>query len=118
MKIIKIENKIEEATTIHWHGMHVSSENDGGPHTVIDSGAIWNPKFKVMDHAATYWYHPHLHEKTNELISSAVLVSNDPEKLFGDLYEIKCRPYEIFVNAATTSDVVVVSALTPATLQS
>jgi hypothetical protein len=60
----------------------------------------------------------YLHEKTNELISSAVLVSNDPEKLFGDLYEIKCRPYEIFVNAATTSDVVVVSALTPATLQS
>ena len=60
----------------------------------------------------------YLHEKTNELISSAVLVSNDPEKLFGDLYEIKSRPYEIFVNAATTSDVVVVSALTPATLQS
>jgi hypothetical protein len=47
-----------------------------------------------------------------------VLVSNDPEKLFGDLYEIKCRPYEIFVNAATTNDVVIVAALTPATLQS
>ena len=60
----------------------------------------------------------YLHEQTQELISSAVLVSNDPEKLFGDLYEIKCRPYEIFVNAATTNDVVVVAALTPATLQS
>tara|TARA_R110000868_G_scaffold181917_1_gene422861 strand:- start:117 stop:1199 length:1083 start_codon:yes stop_codon:yes gene_type:complete len=60
----------------------------------------------------------YLHEQTDELISSAVLVSNDPEKLFGDLYEIKCRPYEIFVNAATTNDVVVVAALTPATLQS
>jgi hypothetical protein len=60
----------------------------------------------------------YLHGQTDELISSAVLVSNDPEKLFGDLYEIKCRPYEIFVNAATTNDVVVVAALTPATLQS
>ena len=60
----------------------------------------------------------YLHEQTDELISSAVLVSDDPEKLFGDLYEIKCRPYEIFVNAATTTDVVVVAALTPATLQS
>lgn len=60
----------------------------------------------------------YLHEQIGDLISSVVLVPNDPEKLFGDLYEIKCRPYEIFVNAATTRDVVIVSALTPTTLQS
>jgi hypothetical protein len=60
----------------------------------------------------------YLHEQIGDLISSVVLVSNDPEKLFGDLYEIKCRPYEIFVNAATTRDVVIVPALTPTTLQS
>jgi hypothetical protein len=60
----------------------------------------------------------YLHETIGDLVSSVVLVSNDPEKLFGDLYEIKCRPYEIFVNAATTNDVVIVAALTPATLQS
>ena len=60
----------------------------------------------------------YLHEQIGELVSSVVLVSNDPEKLFGDLYEIKCRPYEIFVNAATTNDIVIVSALTPTTLQS
>ena len=59
----------------------------------------------------------YIHEKIGDLVSSVVLVSNDPEKLFGDLYEIKCRPYEIFVNAATTSDIVIVPALTPATLQ-
>lgn len=60
----------------------------------------------------------YLHEQIGDLISSVVLVSNDPEKLFGDLYEIKCRPYEIFVNAATTSNIVIVPALTPTTLQS
>ena len=59
-----------------------------------------------------------LHERIGDLISSVVLVSDDPEKLFGDLYEIKCRPYEIFANAATTNDVVIVAALTPDTLQS
>jgi hypothetical protein len=46
-----------------------------------------------------------------------VLVSNDPTKPFGDLYEIKCMPYEIFVNAATAADVLVIPALTPAELQ-
>lgn len=59
----------------------------------------------------------YLHAECGELISSAVLVPNDPEKPFGDLYEIKCLPYEIFVNAATSDDVLVVPALTPAELQ-
>jgi hypothetical protein len=36
---------------------------------------------------------------------------------FGDLYEIKSAPYEIFVNGATASDVVVIAALTPVQLQ-
>jgi hypothetical protein len=59
----------------------------------------------------------YLHAECGELISSAVLVPNDPSKRFGDLYEIKCMPYEIFVNAATANDVLVVAALTPAELQ-
>jgi hypothetical protein len=59
----------------------------------------------------------YLHAQIGELVSSVVLVSNDPTIPFGDLYEIKCLPYEIFVNAATVSDVLVVSALTPAELQ-
>jgi hypothetical protein len=58
-----------------------------------------------------------LHAEVGELISSAVLVPNDPTMKFGDLYEIKSAPYEIFVNAATASDVLVISALTPAQLQ-
>ena len=59
----------------------------------------------------------YLHAEVGELISSAVLVPNDPTMSFGDLYEIKCAPYEIFVNAATANDVLVISALTPAQLQ-
>ena len=59
----------------------------------------------------------YLHSECGEFVSSAVLVSNDPEQPFGDLYEIKCLPYEIFVNAATSNDVLVVPALTPAELQ-
>ena len=59
----------------------------------------------------------YLHAEVGELISSAVLVPNDPNMNFGDLYEIKCAPYEIFVNAATANDVLVIPALTPAQLQ-
>jgi bilirubin oxidase len=69
---IMVNNNLGETTTIHWHGMHVSAANDGGPHTTIESGTSWNPQFTVMDKAGTYWYHPHLHEKTNEHVSKGI----------------------------------------------
>ncbi|RLD29407.1 MAG: bilirubin oxidase [Bacteroidetes bacterium] len=69
---IKVDNQLSDTTTIHWHGMHVSADNDGGPHTYILSGEVWNPSFTVMDKAGTYWYHPHLHRKTNEHVSKGI----------------------------------------------
>ncbi len=67
-----VTNQIGEITTLHWHGMHVAAENDGGPHTTILPGETWTPAFTVLDKAATYWYHPHLHEKTNEHVSKGI----------------------------------------------
>ena len=61
---LNVTNNLSETTTVHWHGLHVSSVNDGGPHTVIGAGQVWSPSFTVLDNAATYWYHPHLHEHT------------------------------------------------------
>lgn len=58
-----------------------------------------------------------LHNRLGDLISSAVLVPNNPNEKFGTLYEIKSLPYEIFVNGATSNDVVVIAALTPDQLQ-
>lgn len=69
---IQVDNQLSDTTTIHWHGMHVSAENDGGPHTIIAPNDAWNPKFTVLDKAATYWYHPHLHEHTNEHVSKGM----------------------------------------------
>lgn len=59
----------------------------------------------------------YLHSKLAGIISSVVLVSTDPAQSFGDLYEINSAPNEIFVNGATTSDIVVINALTPKALQ-
>ncbi len=69
---ITVNNNIADTTTIHWHGMHVSAANDGGPHTFIVPGGSWHPAFKVRDKAGTYWYHPHLHRKTNEHVSKGI----------------------------------------------
>ena len=60
----------------------------------------------------------YLHSELGDIISSVVLVPTDPLKSFGDLYEIRCQPYEIFVNGATVNDVEIVAALTPSQLRS
>jgi len=78
-----VNNQISDTTTIHWHGLHVAPENDGGPHTTIPPNTTWNPSFTILDKAATYWYHPHLHKKTNEHVSKGIagliLVRDDDE---------------------------------------
>jgi len=61
---ISVNNQIGDTTTLHWHGIHLPSKWDGGPHSPILHGGIWQPQFTVMDHAATYWYHPHFMGKT------------------------------------------------------
>lgn len=65
---ITVTNNLADTTTTHWHGLHVSADNDGGPHSMILPNASWNPTFTVMDKAATYWYHPHLHTKTGHQV--------------------------------------------------
>jgi bilirubin oxidase len=67
-----VTNQLAETTTVHWHGLHVSPENDGGPHTTIAANSTWSPSFTIMDKAATYWYHPHLHHFTDKHISKGI----------------------------------------------
>lgn len=61
---LNVHNQLGDTTTTHWHGLHVAPKNDGSPHNLIMASETWSPSFEVMDNAATYWYHPHLHGKT------------------------------------------------------
>jgi hypothetical protein len=60
----------------------------------------------------------YLHEQLGSIIASVVLVPLNPLKSFGDLYEIRSAPNEIFVNAATVTDIEVIDALTQSNLRS
>lgn len=59
----------------------------------------------------------YLHEKVGDVVSSVVIVPTDPEKTFGNLYEIRCAPNEIFVSALSVSDVEVIDSLTPSAIR-
>ena len=69
---LNVLNKLNEATALHWHGMHLPAVTDGGPHQIIPPGTVWKPFWKVANNAGTYWYHPHLHETTMEQITKGI----------------------------------------------
>lgn len=78
---LSVYNDLDESTTMHWHGLHVPARLDGSPHNVILAHTIWFPRIKVLDQAATYWYHPHLHGKTAEQVTKGVagmIIVRDP----------------------------------------
>ncbi len=80
---MNVTNNLNESTTLHWHGMHLPSVMDGGPHQVIPAGTLWQPYWTVMNQATTLWYHPHLHETTQAQMTKGIggfIIVKDPQE--------------------------------------
>ena len=80
---LNVHNQLGDTTTTHWHGLHVAAMNDGSPHTPIMADETWSPSFTVLDNAATYWYHPHLHGKTLKQVvkgAAGLIIVRDAEE--------------------------------------
>jgi FtsP/CotA-like multicopper oxidase with cupredoxin domain len=76
----RVENRLDEDTTLHWHGLLVPSQVDGGPHNTIRPGAAWSPRITINQPAATAWFHPHPHGNTARQVYSglaAMMVISD-----------------------------------------
>jgi len=84
MVTLNVINTLNVATTMHWHGLHVAPENDGGPHQSIAAGSTWSPSFEILNNAGTYWYHPHGEGKTELHVGkglSGLFIVHDPTEL-------------------------------------
>ncbi|MDP2710165.1 MAG: multicopper oxidase domain-containing protein, partial [Solirubrobacteraceae bacterium] len=42
---MRVVNELPEATTVHWHGMHLPATADGGPHQPIEPRQTWSPSW-------------------------------------------------------------------------
>jgi len=65
---VNVTNHLNEITTVHWHGMVLPAEMDGGPHQEIKPGATWRSEYQIKQDAATLFYHSHTHGKTGEQV--------------------------------------------------
>ncbi len=61
---IHVENRLPEATVVHWHGMLVPEAADGHPRLAVAPGSRYTIEFTVKNPAGTYFYHPHPHGRT------------------------------------------------------
>ncbi|MFB8830484.1 copper resistance system multicopper oxidase [Azotobacter sp. CWF10] len=58
---LRVRNRLDEDTSIHWHGILLPANMDGVPGLSFDGiapGGLYEYRFKVRQNG-TYWYHSH-----------------------------------------------------------
>ncbi|MBA1241654.1 copper resistance system multicopper oxidase [Pseudomonas japonica] len=58
---LRVHNRLDEPTSLHWHGIVLPANMDGVPGLSfhgIPPGGMYEYRFKVRQHG-TYWYHSH-----------------------------------------------------------
>ncbi len=90
--IIHFRNELPEATTVHWHGLHIPADQDGSPLYPVMPGKAHDYVFNI-EHgtAGTYWYHPHPDMTTGYQVAKglfgALIIRSDDDPLPASLPE-------------------------------
>lgn len=83
-----VTNRIDQVSTLHWHGLHIPGEVDGGPHQEIEPGETWSPDVPIVQHASMNWFHSHTHGRTAQQTYkglAGVMLIEDDASLAADL---------------------------------
>ena len=78
--VVDLTNHLDQATTIHWHGVRVDAAFDGVPdtaHPAVPPGGRFEYGVHFPD-AGVYWYHPHVREdmQQNLGLAGAIVVED------------------------------------------
>ena len=80
---VRLINRIDQPTVIHWHGLSVDSRNDGNGLNVVPPGGRMDYAFPLRDRSSMYWYHPHAHgyipQQAYHGLASLLFVEDDEE---------------------------------------
>lgn len=87
--ILHLRNELDEATTVHWHGLHIPAQTDGSPFNAIPAGGRVDFEFVIPEGAAgTYWYHPHPDRTTGHQVAKGLygaIIVRDPDDPLPDM---------------------------------
>ena len=75
--VIHVTNRLDEGTSIHWHGLLLQGVMDGAPgfngFVPIGPGETYTYRFKLRQ-AGTYWYHSHSASQEQEGMYGAIVI--------------------------------------------
>lgn len=96
---IDVTNTLDEATTIHWHGLRVPNKMDGVPYLTqfpIQKGETWRYAYTPED-AGVYWYHPHCRtmEQIARGLTGIIVVEEKEEPGFDGDTVLNLRDFRI-----------------------
>ncbi len=87
---LRLVNGLNQATTVHWHGLRLPNAMDGVPHLTqkpIEPGQSFDYHFAPPD-AGTFWYHTHFlssEQLARGLYGVLVVEERDPVEVDRDL---------------------------------
>ncbi len=100
----------KNGTSIHFHGVRLSSDMDGAHHTMLP-GEVWEQRFVAKD-AGLFWYHPHVQadlQLERGLYGPVVVRENETPRPPGDrilvLDDVKLEPDGDFAEEWTKEDI-------------
>lgn len=84
---VRLVNRLDRPTNVHWHGLLVEGRFDGGTHPGIAPGETWEASLAVDQPAATLWYHAHVHGSTtrdvHDGLAGLLIVEDDKTAALG-----------------------------------
>lgn len=75
---ITVENKTDQPTSIHWHGLILPNNQDGVPYVTqfpIMPGKKYDYRFKLVQ-SGTYWMHSHFRFQEQKLLAAPFIIKS------------------------------------------
>ena len=78
---VLFENRLDQPSSIHWHGLRLDNAMDGVPgltQDAVEPGSSFHYRFTAPD-AGTFWYHPHIYssEQVDRGLYGILVVEED-----------------------------------------
>lgn len=95
----RLINRLDEPTTIHWHGVRLPNDQDGVPFVTqpyVYTGDSFDYAFAPPD-AGTFWYHPHCNTLTQmgRGLAGVLVVEDDRDPVFDGEVVLNLRDFRL-----------------------
>lgn len=92
-------NRLQEPTTVHWHGLRIANAMDGVPEMTqpyVYPGDTFDYRFTPPD-AGTFWYHPHCNtlEQMGRGLTGVIVVEDPADPVFDAEVVLNLRDFRL-----------------------